>query len=149
MSNSAEDKKYEGLAKEIVDLLIAFGEQYKAPEQENATKKAYAKPYMLEINQEQYRKFKNIIYFIHTLSDEDNDYISYNRSADGLDVCVEWKTPTLAVSKDDQSLLTLVKVFNMADSLSISVTGLDELTVKFTLKNFMIRLDKGNVHEGV
>lgn len=142
MGNYAEGKKFEGLANEIVDLLIAFAD-IDGTEQDS-TKKTYAKPFMLEINQKQFKKFKNIIHVIHTLSDADNDSVNYMRSADGLDLYVVWKTSSIEVSQGDQSLQLLASVLNQADQMSITATATGEMTVKITLMNFMIKIDKGS-----
>ena len=95
--------KYAGLAKDIEELLVALSEHYKKTEIEDGReKKVYDKPDMLEVNKVQYNKFKTIISFIQVISDYDIDVIQCQFDEDGLDVIVEWKTPSLYLSSFDQ-----------------------------------------------
>lgn len=138
-----DNKKYAGLAKEIEELLVALSEHYKEPcRNGRQEKKVYDKPDMLEVNKVQYNKFKTIISFIHIIADTDNDVIQYQFGQDGLDVNVEWKTPSLYLSSYDQSIELFSKVLMLADAFNITITGLDEMSVCFKISNVMRKVEK-------
>ncbi|NLN03798.1 MAG: hypothetical protein GX166_03110 [Clostridiaceae bacterium] len=143
MDKDMDNMKYAGLAKDIEELLVALSEHYKKTEIEDGReKKVYDKPDMLEVNKVQYNKFKTIISFIQVISDNDNDVIQCQFDEDGLDVIVEWKTPSLYLSSFDQSIELFSKILLMADSFNISVTGLDEMSVCFKVCNVMRKVEK-------
>ncbi|HHT92197.1 MAG TPA: hypothetical protein PLI11_00050 [Clostridia bacterium] len=135
--------KYAGLAKEIEELLVALSEHYSKPcGGESQEKKVYDKPDMLEVNKVQYNKFKTIISFIQIISDNDNDIIQYQFGKDGLDVNVEWKTPSLYLSSYDRTIELFSRVLLLADSVKVCITGLDEMSVCFKICNVMRKVEK-------
>ena len=143
MDKDLDKTKYVGIAKEIEELLVTLSEHDKMPyEEDRIEKEEYDRPDKLEVNKAQYNKFKAIIYFIHTIADDDNDNIYYHYSGNGLDMEVIWKTPSLYLSDFDQSKELFSKILMLTDGFNVTITGLDEISICFKIKDVMRKVEK-------
>lgn len=132
-----QEEKYKDLAKEIEELLKYIAEGEKEREE--------ISPLLsdsFDLNEDEYRRFKSILYFIHFLSDIDNDEIDYELQENQTDMEIIWKSPGIYLSKENKGSDIFSKLILMADSYSVTISGLDEISVRMLVKNLVKRKEK-------